>query len=162
MRLLFLGTIMITLSGCASSTSPRTPTINHNRVINASLLQGSTSGDWPMFGYDPGHTGFVDQQVNPPAIQGKLVWQQRLNPIFSSPVAGLHMLYIASTDGYLYALQQDSGNVVWRVRLCNLLKDATPALEGQVLFFSMHNKTIGAFYAGPCHMYLTLTVGERM
>ncbi|HEX6481988.1 MAG TPA: PQQ-binding-like beta-propeller repeat protein [Ktedonobacteraceae bacterium] len=152
----------LTLAGCASSTYSRTTSTNHNRVINASLLQGSTTGDWPMFGYDPGHTGFVDQQVNPPAIQGKLVWQQRLNPIFSSPVAGLNMLYIASTDGYLYALGQDSGNVVWRVRLDNLLTDATPVLEGQVLFVATHSKAIGAFDAITGQSYWTFDTGEKI
>jgi eukaryotic-like serine/threonine-protein kinase len=150
------------MAGCASSAYPRTTTTNHNRIINANLLEGSSSGDWPMFGYDPGHTGFVSQQVNPPAIQGRLEWQQRLNPIFSSPVAGLNMLYIASTDGYLYALQQNAGNVVWRVRLDNLLTDATPALEGQVLFVAMHSKAIGAFDASTGQMYWTFNTSEKI
>ena len=164
MRLLLLVVMLIALAACASSsTYPRTTVMNSNRMINASLLlEGSTSGDWPMFGYDPGHTGFVGQQVNPPVIQGKLLWQQRLNPIFSSPVAGLNMLYIASSDGYLYALRQDSGNIVWRVRLGNLLTDATPALEGKVLFVAMHSEGIGAFDAITGQSYWTFDTGEKI
>ncbi|HJT55516.1 MAG TPA: PQQ-binding-like beta-propeller repeat protein [Ktedonobacteraceae bacterium] len=161
-QLLVLGIVLMLLAGCGA-VSPRTITAtNHNRVINASLLEGSGSGDWPMFGYDPGHTGFVDQLVQPRTIQGKLVWKRQLNPIFSSPVAGLNMLYIASTDGYLYALRQDSGAVVWRVRLDNLLTDATPALEGQVLFVAMHSKAIGAFDAHTGQMYWSFDVGEKI
>ncbi len=160
--LIALGMVLL-LVGCASATSPSVGTaVNHNRVINASLLEGSSSGDWPMFGYDPGHTGFVDQLVNSREVQGKLLWTRRLGSIFSSPVAGLNMLYIASTDGYLYALRQDSGAVVWRVRLNNLLTDATPALEGHVIFVAMQSKAIGAFDARTGLMYWTFDTGEKI
>jgi len=57
-----------------------------------------------MFGYDPGHTGYVDTLVQPRILTGNLAWTRTFAPIFSSAVAGLGMVYIASTDGYLYAL----------------------------------------------------------
>ncbi len=162
-QLLVLGLVLMLLVGCGSAGSQKASTsTNQNRVIDASLLEGSSSGDWPMFGYDPGHTGFVDQLVNPRTIEGKIAWMQRLSPIFSSSVAGLNMLYIASTDGYLYVLRQDSGAVVWRVRLDNLLTDATPTLEGQVVFVAMHSKAIGAFDAKTGQMYWSFSVGEKI
>src|SRR5207302_1048018 len=102
------------LTACGSATLHTPSTANSSHVINASLLQGSDTGDWPVFGYDPGHTGYVNSLASPHILQGKLLWSQRFGPIFSSPVAGLGMLYIASTNGYLYALKQDSGTVVWR------------------------------------------------
>jgi outer membrane protein assembly factor BamB len=162
-QLLVLSLVLILLVGCGSATSPGTSTaITQNRVIDASLLEGSSAGDWPMFGYDPGHTGFVDPLVHPRTIDGKIVWTRRLSPIFSSPVAGLNMLYIASTDGYLYALRQDSGAVVWRAKLNNSLTDATPSLEGQVVFVAMHSKAIAAFNAETDQMYWSFGVGEKI
>jgi len=123
---------------------------------------GSTSGDWPVFAYDPGHTGYVDHRANPHAIQGKLLWAWHIGPIFSSSVAGLGMLYVSSTDGYLYALQQDSGSIAWRVRLDNLLTDATPALEGQVLFVSLHSTALEALDAHTGQVYWTYETGEKI
>ncbi len=115
-----------------------------------------------MFAYDPGHTGYVDQKANPRAIQGKLLWMQHFGPIFSSPVAGLGMLYVSSTDGYLYALQQDSGSIAWRVRLDNLLTDATPALEGQVLFVPVHSTALEALDAHTGQVYWTFETSEKI
>ncbi|HZU66531.1 MAG TPA: PQQ-binding-like beta-propeller repeat protein [Ktedonobacteraceae bacterium] len=158
-----LGLVLIVLAGCGSAASPGASTsTTQNRVIDASLLEGSSAGDWPMFGYDPGHTGFVDPLVHPRTIDGKIVWTRRLSPIFSSPVAGLNMLYIAGTDGYLYALRQDSGAVVWRAKLNNSLTDATPSLEGQVVFVAMQSKAIAAFNAETGQMYWSFSVGEKI
>ncbi len=119
-RVVFLVLIgMCILAGCAggngSQVVPAAPAIHHNRVIDAALLLGFRAGDWPFFGYDPGHTGYVDQPANRYDIQGKLLWSRRMGPVFSSAVAGLKMLYIASTDGYLYALKQETGAIAWRV-----------------------------------------------
>jgi len=89
------------LTACAGSTSSQTPPVTqHNKVIPVALLEGSSSGDWPVFGYDPGHTGYVDALVEPHVLAGKLAWSQKFGPIFSSAVAGLGMVYIASADGY--------------------------------------------------------------
>lgn len=158
--LMLCGLLMLT--ACGPVSAPATQAVHHNRVINATLLLGSTSSDWPLFAYDPGHTGYVDQMVNPHAIQGKLVWTQHVGPIFSSPVAGLGMLYISSTDGYLYALHQNTGSIVWRAHLDNLLTDATPALEGQVLFVSVHSTALASLNARTGEMYWTFETGEKI
>lgn len=131
-------------------------------MIQAALLQGSGTGDWPVFGYDPGHTGYVNALASPRILQGKLLWLQRLGPIFSSPVAGLGMLFIASTNGYLYALRQNSGAIVWRTRLNNKLTDATPALEGHILFVSTHSTALEALNANTGAVYWTFDTGERI
>jgi len=159
--LLVLGGLVM-LTSCGSVSAPVTSVTHHNRVINATLLLGSTSGDWPLFAYDPGHTSYVDQNANPHAVQGKLLWTRHVGPIFSSPVAGLGMLYISSTDGYLYALQQSSGSIAWRVRLDNLLTDATPALEGQVLFVSAHSTALESLNARTGEMYWIFETGEKI
>ncbi len=153
---------MLMLTACGSASTPAAPVTNRNRVINARLLLGSTSGDWPVFAYDPGHTGYVDHRANPHAVKGKLLWARHIGPIFSSSVAGLGMLYVSSTDGYLYAFQQDSGSIAWRVRLDNLLTDATPALEGQVLFVSLHSTALEALDAHTGQVYWTFETGEKI
>jgi outer membrane protein assembly factor BamB len=153
---------LIMLAACASVSVPATQVTHHYDVIDAKLLLGSNRDDWPVFAYDPGHTGFVDQNVNKHTVQGKLLWQQHFGPIFSSPVAGLGLLYISSTDGYLYALQQSSGSIVWRVRLDNLLTDATPALEGQVLFVSVHSTALESLNAHTGKMYWIFETGEKI
>jgi eukaryotic-like serine/threonine-protein kinase len=151
------------LTACGDSTSPQTPPVTqHNKVIPAALLEGSSSGDWPVFGYDPGHTGYVDALVEPHVLAGKLAWSQKFGPIFSSAVAGLGMVYIASTDGYLYALDQTSGAIVWRVNIGNYLTDATPALEGQALFVSVHSTTIEALNARTGSVYWTFDMAEKI
>src|SRR5260370_11133008 len=153
---------MLLLTACGSASTPAVPMMNHNRAISAALLLGSSSGDWPVFGYDPGHTGYVNPIADPHPIQGKLLWSRHLGPIFSSPVAGLSMLYIASAAGYLYALRQDSGAVDWRARLGDLLTDATPALESQVLFVSVHGTALEALDAHTGQVYCTFDTGGKI
>lgn len=151
------------LTACGGSTSSQTPPVaQHNKVISAALLEGSSSGDWPMFGYDPGHTGYVDALVEPHVLAGKLAWSQKFGPIFSSAVAGLGMVYIASTDGYLYALDQTSGAIVWRASIGNYLADATPALEGQALFVALHSSGIEALNAYTGSLYWTFDTTEKI
>jgi len=115
-----------------------------------------------VFGYDPGHTGYVDALVQPRKLSGSLAWSRKFAPIFSSAVAGLGMVYIASTDGYLYALSQASGTITWRAAVGNYLTDSTPALEGQTLFVAARGTTIEALNAQTGAVYWTFAVAERI
>lgn len=153
---------MITLVACSSATSQSAIATNHNQVIRATLLQGANIGDWPMFGYDTGHTGYVDPLVHPRTIAGKLVWSQTFGPIFSSSVAGLGMLYVASTDGYLYAINQSTGATVWRASVGNYLTNSTPDLEGQVLFIAVRSSSIEALNAHTGQVYWIFNTGEKI
>ncbi len=115
-----------------------------------------------MFGYDTGHTGYVDPLVHPTTIAGKLAWSQKFGPIFSSAVAGSGMLYIASTNGYLYALDQNTGAIVWRTSVGNYLTDSTPDLEGQVLFIAVHSSKLEALNAHSGQVYWTFETGDKI
>src|SRR5215469_7869209 len=163
-RILLLAALLgiITLAACGNAPYHVASPASRNHVISSVLLRGSSSGDWPMFGYGIGHTGYVDQPVFPHEIQGKLLWSQQPGPIFSSPAAALDMLYISSADGYLYALAQSTGLMVWRAHLGNHLTDATPALEGQILFVAMHSSALAAFNALTGQLYWTFDTGEKI
>ncbi len=151
-----------TLAACGKAPYHTTSPAGRNHIINTALLRGSSSGDWPMFGYDIGHTGYVDRPVLPHEIQGKLLWSQQHGPVFSSPVAALGMLYIPGADGYLYALAQNTGIMAWRTYLGNHLTDATPALEGQVLFVALHSSALAALDARSGQLYWTFDTGEKI
>jgi eukaryotic-like serine/threonine-protein kinase len=153
---------IITLAACGNAPYRATSLTNRNHIINTVLLRGSSSNDWPMFGYDVGHTGYVDRPVLTREVQGKLLWSQQPGPVFSSPAAALNILYISSADGYLYALAQSTGTMVWRTHLGNHLTDATPALEGQVLFVAMHSSALAALDARTGQIYWTFDTGEKI
>ncbi len=153
---------MFALAACSSSPSQSVTAANHNLIIPAQLFQGATTGDWPMFGYDTAHTSFVDPLVHPATISGKVFWSQKFGPIFSSAVTGSGMLYIASTNGYLYALNQSTGAIIWKANVGNYLTDSTPALEGQVLFVSTRSNMLEALNAHTGQLYWTFDTGEKI
>lgn len=162
--LAFLLCVICMLAACGSTAvrKPVATVSQHNQVVPAALLQGSSIGDWPMFGYDPGHTGYVDALVQPHKFTGSLAWSRKFAPIFSSAIAGLGMVYIASTDGYLYALSQSSGAIAWRAEVGNYLTDSTPALEGKTLFVATHGTRIEALNALTGASYWIFAITERI
>lgn len=157
--LVLVGCILLTSCGSASQHVSQS---NRNRSFNVALLQGSHLGDWPVFGYDPGHTGYVDATVQSRAVQGRLVWSRRFGSLFSSPVAGLGLVFVASTDGNLYALKQESGAIAWYVHINSYLTDATPALEGQVLFVAEEGSKMAALNALTGERYWLFNTFEKI
>lgn len=115
-----------------------------------------------MFGYDPEHTGYVDAHVQARSLVGKPTWMRKFGPIFSSAVAGNGMVYIASANGYLYALDQKSGRIAWRDSIGDYLTDSTPALEGRVLFVSVHSSIMEALNALTGTVYWTFDTTEKI
>lgn len=153
--------LLCSLTACQTSSQPP-PAVNHDQIIHADLLRDLTTASWPMFGNNPARTGAVASIPQPPVLKGSLLWSRKLSPIFSSSVAGLGMVYIASTDGYLYALKQESGAMVWRANVRSYLSDATPALAGQVIFVATHGTAIMALDALSGHIYWSYDTREKI
>lgn len=151
------------LSACAASSAhPVSNVAKHTQSITVAQLQGSATGDWPLFGYNPAHTSFVDPLVGVHSVQNVVSWTHTSGPIFSSTVASLGMLYVSSTDGYLYALKQGTGALVWRLALGDYLTDSTPALEGHVLFVAVHSTMMQAVNAQTGQIYWFFDTHEKI
>jgi outer membrane protein assembly factor BamB len=81
--------------------------------------------NWPVFGLNPARTRYLPAKgVKPPY---KLLWHYTERPLLEFPpiyVAG--KLYFVNNNGYAYALDADTGKVLWERRI-GLLNASTPA-----------------------------------
>lgn len=159
--LLLCGTIMLAACGTYSASQANQTNTNARRVIDAKLLRAAGIDTWPIFGYNVGHTSFEGQGIAQ-TVRGNLLWSKKIGPIFSSATVGLGMLFIASADGNLYALKENTGALVWHVSLGDYLTDATPALEGRVIFVSVHSSAVEALNAYNGQVYWTFETHEKI
>jgi eukaryotic-like serine/threonine-protein kinase len=160
--LLLCGTVMLTAcSSFAASQADQATNTDVLRVIDAKLLSGTGIDTWPIFGYNARHTSFEGQGFAS-RVRGNLLWSKKIGPIFSSSAVGLGMLFIASTDGNLYALKENTGVLVWHIPLGDYLTDATPALEGRVIFVSAHSSALEALNAYTGQVYWTFETHEKI
>jgi outer membrane protein assembly factor BamB len=81
--------------------------------------------NWPIFGLNPARTRYLPAKgVKPPY---KLLWHFTERPLLEFPpiyVGG--KLYFVNNNGYAYALDADTGKVLWERRI-GLLNASTPA-----------------------------------
>jgi outer membrane protein assembly factor BamB len=81
--------------------------------------------NWPIFGFNPARTRYLPAKgVKPPY---KLLWHYTERPLLEFPpiyVGG--KLYFVNNNGYAYALDADTGKVLWERRI-GLLNASTPA-----------------------------------
>ena len=86
------------MSGCTRSSE---------RDDSEPLRRAVGSSDWTIFRGDPGLTGIVDGEV-PDAVA--LAWEFATgDEIKSSPVVVAGIVYIGSTDGFIYAIDLENG-----------------------------------------------------
>ena len=76
---------------------------------------GNESYDWTMFKGNAERNGFTDS----PAPESNLVfWRfQTGGPVTESPAVADGIVFVSSTDGYLYAVNAESGSKLWSVQL---------------------------------------------
>jgi outer membrane protein assembly factor BamB len=84
-------------------------------VISCGMTAASGS-DWPAFRGNMQRTGFCTRSnVAPPS--SKWLWQTALpGPIYSSPAVHDSLLFIGARDSNVYALNANTGAVVWRFK----------------------------------------------
>ena len=101
--------------------------------------------DWPMFMYDLHFSGrSPDQTLKPPL---KLLWKYKTGgPIQASPVVANGMVYVASTDHTLYALDAKQWGIKWFFKSGGIIRYA-PAVWNNRVYFSARDNHIYALNA---------------
>jgi hypothetical protein len=102
------------------------------------------AADWPMVRGDPQHTGFVPEQLSPPF---RLAWAvefegERLGTAVE-PIVNAGRVFIATHAGSLYALEAESGRLLWRFQAHGPFLHSPAADQGLVVVGS----TDGCLYA---------------
>ena len=96
------------LSAHAPSPSAATEEVTATPTAAEPGGGGGAGGGVPMFRGDPAHTG-----VNPgPAVESspRLLWRfQTGDDVWSSPAVVDGVVYVGSTDNYVYALDAETG-----------------------------------------------------
>jgi len=101
-----------------------------------------SSQDVPMFRGNLAHTG-VYNAAGAPSLSG-VKWKFHTGGlIISSPAIANDLAYVGSTDGYLYAIDLNSGAMRWKFETKARVV-STPAVAGGLVYFSSYD---GWFYA---------------
>ena len=98
-----------------------------------------------MFRGNLAHTGVYDA-IGVPKLTG-LKWKFHTGGlILSSPAIANGLAYVGSTDGYLYAVDLNSGAMKWKFETKARVV-SSPAVAGGLIYFSSYD---GWFYAVGC------------
>ena len=102
-----------------------------NPLVN--LSRKNDVEDWPMFGRDTCHTGFTNSKA---PNSSALLWRCSINgQISSSPVAMDGVIYCASEDNTLYAINAETGVEIWNFTTIGGIYDS-PAIVGDDVIIS--------------------------
>ena len=96
------------------------------------LLTSCGSGTTAMFRGDPTHSGSMSDAG--PTKLDTLKWKYTApDKVYSSPVAGDKEVYLGANDGFLYAVNADTGILNWKFQTEGNV-ESTPALVDGVQF----------------------------
>ncbi len=108
------------------------------------LTSASQAGEWAMFHHDPAHTGSTAPGI-PPQGKIKSVFATG-GAIHSSPAVANGIVYFGSRDGYLYALDAQTGDKLWQFETGSWI-DSSPAVANGVVYFGSNDAKLYALDA---------------
>jgi parallel beta-helix repeat protein len=92
--------------------------------------EGNESYDWTMFKGNAERNGFTD---SPAPENNQVFWKfQTGGPVTESPAVADVIVFVSSTDGYLYAVNAESGSKLWSVQLGSGI--SSPAIASGKVF----------------------------
>jgi len=120
--------------------------------INITQASVDNSYEWSTLQYDEGRTGYTE---SPAPDSNQTYWKfQTGGPITSSPVVAAGMVFVSSTDGYLYAVNVTTGAKIWEFWIGTDVNSPSVA-HGKVFIIS----SSGTAYA--INMYTGLEVWSK-
>lgn len=109
----------------------------------SNITAAAAPGQWVSEGYDLQQTRAIDASY--PRLAGQVKWRYKASEAFlASPTVSDGIVYVATGDGVLAALDQGSGAVIWRVDGLKPL-DSSPVVAGDLLYLGLRNGELRAF-----------------
>jgi outer membrane protein assembly factor BamB len=97
----------------------------------ASGWAGTTSADLSMFRNNPAHTGVYAGRAI--LSEPKLKWKYRTSgEIIASPTVDRGTVFVGSTDGFLYAIDAQSGSLRWKYKASARIVSSAAVWNGTV------------------------------
>ncbi|MBA4323417.1 MAG: hypothetical protein C0408_11430, partial [Odoribacter sp.] len=116
------------------------------------------AANWTTFRANYERTGFVQEQA-----EGALTFKWKYNtaqPIISSPIVVNSVVYVGSRNGVLYALNADTGGLVWQyASQTGGWMDASPTYSDGILYMACRDGNIYAFDAVTGNLKWKKTIG---
>ncbi len=127
-----------------SATAPGKHTITAQEHLGQKSAQKSflVTTDWPKFGYDLPHSGTNPyENILSTATVGDLSlrWSY-LTPggiYFSSPAVANGKVYVGDGGNHLYALNADTGVLLWKYTVGNYV-DSSPTVANGIVYFGVY------------------------
>ena len=97
------------------------------------------TGQWGLLGGDLAHTASLDEG---PALQGEMLWAfQTEAPLRSAPVMADGVVYQATGDARIVALDATDGHLLWEYKTTGPV-DSSPALSAAALYVGLRDGRI--------------------
>ncbi len=119
--------------GATLASAPATGSLMWSYTTGAQIYASPAVSDGIVFipSYDNSGTLYAIDEYS-----GQLRWTfTTIRPIFSSPAVANGIVYVASRDGFMYALNEQTGGQIWRTGNPNFPITSSPVVaDGRVIY----------------------------
>ena len=133
-----LGALVAVVAVLASIAGFRLATASRPLAPPSSEISAIGSrGDWPMYGGGPAHSGAADTPL-PQVAPGTLWTFETRAPIIASPAIAGGVLFLATGDRRIVALDAESGRLLWEHPVAGPV-NSSPAVAGEHVFVGLRD-----------------------
>jgi outer membrane protein assembly factor BamB len=129
------------------------------------LSFAQSTPDWPMFHYDPAHTGYSTSSSSSNAkatTSGIFLWNYTTESwVYSSPAVADGVVYVSSGDQMVYALNATTGDLIWKY-LTGYEIYSSPAVAIGVVYVSSGDGLVYALNANTGDLIWKWNTGSRV
>ena len=152
----------------SQSSIPQNNTMTVQKLLIAFLIcavliscESQTPYQSAYFHSDSAHSGFYETQ-GMDHLNG-VAWVYKTGGrVFSSPVISGNRLFIGSDDGYLYALNAASGQLLWKFRTGGRVSSSAAVYEDKVVVMSFDGSVYCLEHQSGKELWKFQTAGEKV